>query len=754
MAKSVRSTDVQLGAFGLVAVLCTVKLPIDLYIISSLEQLSSTILSKTPERSYCIQFTGPARAICGEAYFTGRFHWLDIQNKWIPFVYLNIAYTATVLLYIASFLVACGLSRNYDCEWLWVRSDLIILSVLVLFGAGVGAAYANIDWSDTSKTTTGILSESTCGVLGKYCLPARLSVLSVWPIVAATVTVSTAAFLGVAKLGADAYMFMALRNLWLHYREQVEVCFIVHFLVRNRDIEWVWVRSNVVIFLLLVVLGVAAGSTFPFLYWPFDWSPDWKHYTRHPSDESVYSIAVCNDLGNDCIASRLSMIIVWPIAAIRIAMPRIETLNQLGVIKYVSITYAALVIAYLLSCVFLRLYKDYRDVAWAWVRTDLIVFSALAAYGFACGGSFLSLTWTLASNRTSTGNITGYATPVTTSMFSSETCDELANACIPSRLGMIIVWPIATIFAGLAIFELVYVYRYHARQASWCHSLWFLQSVPLHDRGRKGTYARTTDMDDDDLDIDAELLTPFTRYQGQSDSPPVYSDAPSSYADHKAALLGRDALPVPHAALAGRGSYADHKKALCRGSLPSSSNVSLVVPNLYADHKKALVRGILPSSSNVSLVVPNLYADHKKALVRGILPSSSNVSLVVPNLYADHKKALAECHHIGAQWASPSLHHPAILLNRFSSHFPPPSQSPMMNYESTTPSVPSNGYTSQNTTPGLKFDAQNMKTERDTARLAGVPKPSATDYQVSKEDIKAQWKAFQADKPKLGENHW
>ncbi|BEJ01534.1 hypothetical protein CcaverHIS631_0602160 [Cutaneotrichosporon cavernicola] len=78
----------------------------------------------------------------------------------------------------------------------------------------------------------------------------------------------------------------------------------------------------------------------------------------------------------------------------------------------------------------------------------------------------------------------------------------------------------------------------------------------------------------------------------------------------------------------------------------------------------------------------------------------------------------------------------------------------MMNYENTAPSVPANGYTSQNTTPGLKFDSQNMKTERDAARLAGVPKPSATDYQVSKEEIKAQWKAFQTDKPKLGENHW
>lgn len=70
---------------------------------------------------------------------------------------------------------------------------------------------------------------------------------------------------------------------------------------RNRDIEWRWVRSDVLIFGLLAVLGAAAGSTFPFVYWPFDWSEDRQHYARHPSDESVYSARVCSDLGSDCM---------------------------------------------------------------------------------------------------------------------------------------------------------------------------------------------------------------------------------------------------------------------------------------------------------------------------------------------------------------------------------------------------------------------------------------------------------------------
>lgn len=81
-------------------------------------------------------------------------------------------------------LFARGLSLDYDCEWLWVRSDLIILSVLAVLGTGVGAAYADINWSDTSRTTASVLSANTCGFLGKFCVRGRLSVLSVWPIVA------------------------------------------------------------------------------------------------------------------------------------------------------------------------------------------------------------------------------------------------------------------------------------------------------------------------------------------------------------------------------------------------------------------------------------------------------------------------------------------------------------------------------------------------------------------------------------------
>ncbi len=57
-----------------------------------------------------------------------------------------------------------------------------------------------------------------------------------------------------------------------------------------------------------------------------------------------------------------------------------------------------------------------------------------------------------------------------------------------------------------------------------------------------------------------------------------------------------------------------------------------------------------------------------------------------------------------------------------------------MNNENTPYRAPANAYISQNMTPGLKFDArehtlgalmaENMRSEKNSARLAGVPKPS------------------------------
>ncbi|GMK58388.1 hypothetical protein CspeluHIS016_0504200 [Cutaneotrichosporon spelunceum] len=51
-----------------------------------------------------------------------------------------------------------------------------------------------------------------------------------------------------------------------------------------------------------------------------------------------------------------------------------------------------------------------------------------------------------------------------------------------------------------------------------------------------------------------------------------------------------------------------------------------------------------------------------------------------------------------------------------------------MNYNTGPRQVPPNGYASQNMTPGLKIDAENMLAEKTAAALVGVPKPSVRDY--------------------------
>jgi hypothetical protein len=75
----------------------------------------------------------------------------------------------------------------------------------------------------------------------------------------------------------------------------------VRSLSRNRDIEWFWVRSDVIIFLLLAGLGAAAGATFPFVWWAVEWPAGRQQLERHPSDQSVYSARVCSDLGPHCM---------------------------------------------------------------------------------------------------------------------------------------------------------------------------------------------------------------------------------------------------------------------------------------------------------------------------------------------------------------------------------------------------------------------------------------------------------------------
>jgi hypothetical protein len=67
MARRFAPATIQLAALGLVGLFCALKLPLDLFIISPLQQIKTTSIARTPERSYCTQFEGTAREICAQA---------------------------------------------------------------------------------------------------------------------------------------------------------------------------------------------------------------------------------------------------------------------------------------------------------------------------------------------------------------------------------------------------------------------------------------------------------------------------------------------------------------------------------------------------------------------------------------------------------------------------------------------------------------------------------------------------------------
>lgn len=81
---------------------------------------------------------------------------------------------------------------------------------------------------------------------------------------------------------------------------------------KNRDGEWIWVRSDLILFPLLGACGLVCGILPLILTWPF--GDDYNY--RAPPDQPLFSARTCSDLGKDCAPARLGIILAFLLAAI------------------------------------------------------------------------------------------------------------------------------------------------------------------------------------------------------------------------------------------------------------------------------------------------------------------------------------------------------------------------------------------------------------------------------------------------------